>query len=46
LSNSWAAVTRGEIAALNEQLRKANLPEINPAVVVELEEGSDGDDEP
>ncbi len=46
LSNSWAAVKEGELAALNDQLRKANLPEINPAVVAELEEDSGGDDEP
>jgi len=46
LSNSWAAIKAGEIPALNDQLRKASLPEINPAAVVELEEDSGGDDEP
>jgi photosystem II stability/assembly factor-like uncharacterized protein len=44
--NGWAGVKTRDVSALNGQLRKSNLPEINLTVLAEPEEESGGDDEP
>jgi len=46
LAKSWGEVKAKDIPALNEQLRKANLPTINLTTKVAPEEESAGDDEP
>jgi len=46
LAKSWSEVKSKDVAALNEQLRKANLPPINLAAAVAPESETAGEDEP
>jgi photosystem II stability/assembly factor-like uncharacterized protein len=46
LSKNWEDVKAKDIAALNEQLRQANLPVINPMAKVEPVSETAGEDEP
>lgn len=46
VSNGWDTVRTRDVSALNEQLRKSSLPQINLTTLAEPEEESDGDDEP
>ncbi|MGA9570658.1 MAG: hypothetical protein WBS17_11260 [Candidatus Acidiferrales bacterium] len=46
LETQWDDVKARDINALNDQLRRANLPAINLAATVEPEQETSGDDEP
>jgi len=46
LEKNWDEVKAKDIPALNEQLRKVNLPTIDPAAKAEVKSESAGDDEP
>ena len=46
LQNQWDDIKARDISALNDQLRRANLPLINLAATLEPEQETSGDDEP
>ncbi|MFZ3217554.1 MAG: hypothetical protein WA192_15955 [Candidatus Acidiferrales bacterium] len=46
LASNWDDVMARDVSALNEQLRRANLPSINLTLRVDPEPQSGGDDEP
>jgi len=46
LQNKWDDVKAHDVPALNDQLRRANLPIINLTMTVEPEQETAGDDEP
>jgi photosystem II stability/assembly factor-like uncharacterized protein len=46
LQNQWDDIKARDISALNDQLRRANLPIINLAATLEPEQETAGDDEP
>jgi hypothetical protein len=46
LMDKWDDIKAHDIAALDEQLRRANLPVINLAATVEPDQETAGDDEP
>jgi uncharacterized protein YukE len=46
LQNQWDGIKARDISALDDQLRRANLPLINLAATLEPEQETAGDDEP
>jgi photosystem II stability/assembly factor-like uncharacterized protein len=46
LQNQWDDVKAHDVPALNDQLRRANLPIVNPTITLEPEQEITGDDEP